>query len=106
VALIYRRKTFTRLKINVVSGVLESMEAVRKLGIGLVIEIGSWGDAQFFADISADKNKRTQFITFVLEVAQNYSAAGISIKWTSPSCKQVGDTFSLFYLDNLSFIAE
>jgi GH18 family chitinase len=79
------------------------MEAVRKLGIGIVIEIGNWGDAQFFADISADKNKRTQFITFVHEVAQNYSAAGIGIKWTSPSCKQVGDTFSLFYLDNLMF---
>jgi hypothetical protein len=73
------------------------MEAVRKLGIGIVIEIGNWGDASYFADVSANKQKMTDFITFVLGVVKNYSAAGISIKWTSPSCKQVCYYYYFFF---------
>jgi GH18 family chitinase len=65
------------------------MEAMRKLDIGIAIEIGNWGEAAYFEDASADKKKRADFITFVLEVVKNFSPDGISIKWTSPSCKEV-----------------
>jgi GH18 family chitinase len=65
------------------------MRAAKKLGIETIIEIGNWGEDDFFARAAADNQKRSEFINFLLDAVMKFSADGISIKWIWPGCPKV-----------------
>jgi GH18 family chitinase len=71
------------------SGRIQNMKIAQENGIHPVITIGQMGDGQYFANLAADKQKRSGFVSFLLEVLKNLPADGIYIQWMYPGCPNV-----------------
>jgi GH18 family chitinase len=71
------------------------MKMAQENGIHPVITIGQMGDGQYFANLAADKQKRSGFVSFLLEVLKHLPADGIYIQWMYPGCPNVIEIYAL-----------
>jgi GH18 family chitinase len=65
------------------------MRLVKEQGIEVLLKIGSSEESLYFFTASADKQKRTDFINYLINTVEYFDADGIFFQWPIPGCKNV-----------------
>jgi len=69
------------------------VQAVRRIGIKVVLGIGSWTSewmsANSFTKVASDETLRAKFAVQMAAIVKKFNVDGVFLKWTYPGCPMV-----------------